>query len=133
MPELPEVETVRRGLVPHLSGQRLTHVEVFHSRAVRRHKQGQADFVAQLRDVHLGEPSRRGKYLWIPLSDGRAIVAHLGMSGQFQVQDEGSGVMEHNPHTRVQLLLQSGRSLLFIDPRTICGVLVEEMADHLPA
>ena len=89
MPELPEVEVVRRGLVPHLVGRQISAVEVLHPRPVRRHLPGPADFADRLVGRALLEPARRGKYLWLPLDDGEAILTHLGMSGQFRVDEPG--------------------------------------------
>ena len=84
MPELPEVEVVRRGLQAHIAGSTVRAVEVLHPRAVRRHE---GDLAAFLTSRSIDCVSRRGKYLWLPL-DGHeaALVAHLGMSGQLLLQ-----------------------------------------------
>ena len=87
MPELPEVETVRRGLARWVVGRTLTSVEVLHPRAVRRHLAGADDFAALLAGRTLEAALRRGKYLWLPLDSGDALVAHLGMSGQLLVEN----------------------------------------------
>jgi formamidopyrimidine-DNA glycosylase len=124
MPELPEVEVVRRGLQHWTAGRTVTEVEVRHSRAVRRHPAGARDFEARLRGVRLGDVRRRGKFLWWPLGD-EALVAHLGMSGQFRV-DAAPG-----EHTRVRFALD--RPLLFDDQRTFGGLWLDEMPDGVPA
>lgn len=85
MPELPEVEVVRRGLTSHLVGRKISQVQVFNDRAVRRHPGGAADFSAVTTGHTVLAVRRRGKYLWFALDDGDAIIAHLGMSGQFRV------------------------------------------------
>ncbi|HLL63541.1 MAG TPA: DNA-formamidopyrimidine glycosylase family protein, partial [Propionibacteriaceae bacterium] len=85
MPELPEVEVVRRGLAAGITGRRIVGVEVLHPRPVRRHLLGADDFAARLIGRTFAEPRRRGKYLWLPLTDGDAVLAHLGMSGQFRL------------------------------------------------
>ena len=85
MPELPEVEVVRRGLSTHLVGRRIAEVQVYNDRAVRRHPGGAADFRAVLPGHRITAVRRRGKYLWWALDDGDAVIAHLGMSGQFRV------------------------------------------------
>src|ERR1700710_1010468 len=86
MPELPEVEVVRRGLASAITGRRLDRVQVLHPRPVRRHLLGAEDFEAQLAGRRFAEPRRRGKYLWLPFDDGDALLAHLGMSGQFRLE-----------------------------------------------
>jgi len=86
MPELPEVEVVRRGLERWVTGRRIAEVTVAHPRAVRRHALGADNFESRLRGRTFGVARRRGKYLWLPLDSGDALVAHLGMSGQLLVQ-----------------------------------------------
>ena len=100
MPELPEVETVRAGLADHSLGRPVQAVRVLDARSLRRHLPGPAHFEAALTGRTLRGAYRRGKYLWLTLSepDGaladEALVVHLGMSGQLLVRDEpgdGSG------------------------------------------
>ena len=100
MPELPEVETVRAGLAEHSVGRPVQAVRVVDARSLRRHLPGPAHFEAALTGRTLRGAYRRGKYLWLTLSepDGaladEALVVHLGMSGQLLVRDEpgdGSG------------------------------------------
>lgn len=94
MPELPEVETVRAGLADHSLGRPVRAVRVVDARSLRRHLPGPAHFEAALTGRALRGAYRRGKYLWLTLSepDGaladEALVVHLGMSGQLLVRDE---------------------------------------------
>ncbi len=94
MPELPEVETVRAGLADHSLGRPVQAVRVVDARSLRRHLPGPAHFEAALTGRALRGAYRRGKYLWLTLSepDGaladEALVVHLGMSGQLLVRDE---------------------------------------------
>ena len=128
MPELPEVEVVRRGLDPYVSGRRIGAVEVLHPRAVRRHEAGGRDLEGVLAGQRVRCVSRRGKYLWMPLDDG-ALVAHLGMSGQLllpAVDDAADG----DPHLRVRLTFDKGdRELWFVDQRTFGGLHLDELVD----
>lgn len=125
MPELPEVEVVRRGLDHWTADRLITGAQVLHPRAVRRNPTGAAGLVAGVVGHRLTGVQRRGKFLWWPLEGGTALVAHLGMSGQFRVQaDPGE-------HTRLVLDLQ-GRLLLFDDQRTFGGMWVDDMVDGCP-
>lgn len=96
MPELPEVETVREGIADHSVGRPVRAVRVVDARSLRRHLPGPAHFEAALTGRALRGAYRRGKYLWLTLSepDGtlaeEALVVHLGMSGQLLVRDEPS-------------------------------------------
>lgn len=88
MPELPEVEVVRAGLAPAARGARVARVEVLEPRSLRRHDGPTEDFVERLTGAVLGEPARRGKFLWVPIADrAEALVIHLGMSGQVLLRD----------------------------------------------
>jgi formamidopyrimidine-DNA glycosylase len=76
MPELPEVETVRRGLERWMVGRTVAGVELFGPRTVRRHAAGPADFIARVTGRRVEAACRRGKYLWLPLSPApSALVA----------------------------------------------------------
>jgi formamidopyrimidine-DNA glycosylase len=130
MPELPEVETVRRGLAQHVAGRAVDEVEVLHPRAVRRHVAGAADFAAALRGRVLDVPRRRGKYLWLPVGDD-ALLAHLGMSGQLLVGDSARPL---SPHVRVRLTFaDGGPDLRFTDQRTFGHLLFSPGGAQLPA
>jgi len=132
VPELPEVESVRRGLVGHVVERPIESVEVLNPRAVRRHVAGARDLSARLVGASFGVPRRRGKYLWLPLDDGEsAMVAHLGMSGQFRAAPAGS---PDEPHLRVRWTFRDGADeLRFIDQRTFGSVCLEPVAaDGVP-
>jgi formamidopyrimidine-DNA glycosylase len=117
MPELPEVEVVRRGLDRWITGRTIASAQVLHPRAIRRHAAGPDDFTARLKGRTLAAPSRRGKYLWVPFADGgEALLAHLGMSGQLLVGDPG---LAPQTHLRVQIAFtDGGPDLRFVDQRT---------------
>jgi formamidopyrimidine-DNA glycosylase len=125
VPELPEVETVRRGLAAHLEGRVIRHASVHHPRAVRRHGLGPAHLEQWLRGRRISAVDRRGKYLWCVLDAAPAslgtdvLVAHLGMSGQFRITDER---LDAHPHLRLDLHLDDDRWLSFLDQRTFGGV-----------
>jgi len=97
MPELPEVETVRAGIADHSLGRPVRTVRVLDARSLRRHLPGPAHFEAALTGRALRGAYRRGKYLWLTLSEAdgtladEALVVHLGMSGQLLVRDEPGG------------------------------------------
>lgn len=130
MPELPEVEVVRRGLEPALSGRRIDAVTVLHPRPVRRFEAGPDAFAAVLAGRTFGVPRRRGKYLWLPLTDGDAVLAHLGMSGQFRL-DRPDAV--HQRHVRVLFDLDDGVQLRFVDQRMFGGLSLSDGGADLPA
>lgn len=106
MPELPEVETVRAGLADHSLGRPVQAVRVLDARSLRRHLPGPAHFEAALTGRALRGAYRRGKYLWLTLSepDGaladEALVVHLGMSGQLLVRDEPGGESDSESEAR---------------------------------
>jgi len=133
VPELPEVEVVRRGLDRWVVGRTIGSVQVLHPRAVRRHAAGGRDLEARLAGRTLTAASRRGKFLWLPL-DGReaALVAHLGMSGQLLVQPPDA---PDETHLRVRIRFDDhGRELRFVDQRTFGGVALDPLVpDSEPA
>lgn len=122
MPELPEVEVVRRGLERWVCGRTVAEVQVLHPRAVRRHEAGAEDFAAQLTGHPLGAARRRGKYLWLPLGDRpQAVLAHLGMSGQLLVRPPDAPDEKHL-RVRVRFADPAGTELRFVDQRTFGGL-----------
>lgn len=133
MPELPEVEVVRRGLERWVAHRTVIEVEVLHPRAVRRHLAGGADFAQRLKGQRVGTAMRRGKYLWLPLEDsGTSILAHLGMSGQLLVQPQEA---PDEKHLRIRMGFADtlGTELRFVDQRTFGGLsLHENTPDGLP-
>jgi formamidopyrimidine-DNA glycosylase len=131
VPELPEVEVVRRGLERWVAGRTVAAVEVHHPRAVRRHLEGVDHFVAALTGRTLTAAHRRGKYLWLPLAEGdgtpagQALVAHLGMSGQLLVEKPSQ---PDETHLRARVTFtDGGRQLRFVDQRTFGGLAVEDL------
>ncbi len=131
MPELPEVEVVRRGVERHVVGARVCAVEVLHPRPLRRDPGGAQGFAAALRGRLIVAARRRGKYLWLPLDSGDAVVAHLGMSGQLLVQPAGT---PDERHLRVRFSLSDdNRELRFVDQRMFGGLLISPGGAELPA
>jgi formamidopyrimidine-DNA glycosylase len=128
--ELPEVEVMRRDLERDVVGRRVKEAEVKSSknamRVIRRHKT-RRDFTSKLVGRKLTKIERRGKYLLITLDSGDVLVAHFGMSGQFQ---RGTGRVALPPHTHVVLTFQQGGDLRFVDPRTF-GELFVSPGDEL--
>lgn len=123
LPELPEVEVVRRGLAEHVLGRTITGVQVNHPRAVRRHEPGAADLTARLLGTRIAGTDRRGKYLWLVLDDDlTALVVHLGMSGQMLL-----GAVPDVKHLRIAATLDDGTELSFVDQRTFGGWQLAEL------
>jgi formamidopyrimidine-DNA glycosylase len=130
MPELPEVETVRAGLAGWVVGRPIRRAQVLHPRAIRRHAPGAAHFTAALTGRSIVDVRRRGKYLWLPLDDGDAILAHLGMSGQFLLR---TGQSPDESHLRVRVSFRDGDpELRFVDQRTFGGLSVSAGGAELP-
>jgi formamidopyrimidine-DNA glycosylase len=130
VPELPEVETVRQGLAKWVAGRRIDAVEVHHPRAIRRHLPGDAHFAAVLAGRTVLDVARRGKYLWLPLDSGDAIIGHLGMSGQLLMQPADA---PDEVHLRVRFTFSDGGAQLrFVDQRTFGGLSVSEGGATLP-
>jgi formamidopyrimidine-DNA glycosylase len=131
MPELPEVETIRRDLNHEVSGRRIRTVEVSGVRSIRRHPRAR-DFVSRLEGRKVVGVIRKGKYLLIKLEGGDVLVAHLGMSGQLLL------CPATNPrakHTHVVVTFTEGGELRFVDPRTFGELFVstpDELADVVP-
>lgn len=130
MPELPEVETVRQGLAQWVTGRRIAEVEVLHSRAIRRHPAGAAHFADVLVGTTVRDVRRRGKYLWLPLDSGDAVIGHLGMSGQLLLQP---GAAPDEAHLRVRFrFTDDGPELRFVDQRTFGGLSVSAGGAEMP-
>ena len=113
MPELPEVETIRRELERDIVGLRVKDVEVNDTRSIRRHGK-KAPFVKLLDGAKVTQVNRRGKYLVVNLDTGSVLVIHLGMSGQLR-RNAAKDATE--THTRVVLTFTQKGQLRFIDPR----------------
>lgn len=136
MPELPEVETVRAGLAAHVIGARVTAIEISDRRSLKRNFSGPAGFTSELMDAELGGVVRRGKFLWVPISQERALVCHLGMSGQVLVRSKGYPA---DGLTRIAISLDkpSGDQIemRFVDQRLFGGMQLDDLvqvADGLP-
>ena len=138
MPELPEVEVVRRGLVSWVRGRTIRGVDVLDPRSIRRHAPGVEDFIGNLEGATVSDVVRRGKFLWLPLVDttdagagntaGReapnvALMAHLGMSGQLLMQDTA---VADEKHLKVRFRLSPcdgmPEQLRFVDQRIFGGL-----------
>jgi formamidopyrimidine-DNA glycosylase len=132
VPELPEVETVRRGLQAVLPGRRIERVQVFGTRTTRRQAAGPSALQSALAGATVSAVARRGKYLWWTL-EGRevALVAHLGMSGQFRTVEQGSEAGARI-HERARFELDDGSAVAFIDQRTFGWLLADELCDGVP-
>lgn len=127
MPELPEVEVVRRGLSPYVSGRRIASVDVLEPRSVRRHAAGPSDMAHVLTGQRITAVSRRGKYLWLTLDSDQALVVHLGMSGQLLLPERES---DDESHLRVRIaLVDADRQLRFVDQRMFGGMHVDDLVD----
>lgn len=140
MPELPEVEVVRRGLVSWVRGRTITAVEVVDPRSVRRHAHGPEDFAGNLEGARVLDVVRRGKFLWLPLADTApgdpaaadmpavALMAHLGMSGQLLMQD---ATVPDEKHLKVRLELSPADGmpdqLRFVDQRIFGGLFLTSL------
>ena len=145
MPELPEVEVVRAGLERHVLGATITRVDVLHPRPVRRDPRGPAGFADALTGRRIEAARRRGKYLWLPLDNGDALLGHLGMSGQLLVQRPDA---PDERHLRVRLALDAtaedrpfetarpsppqDKELRFVDQRMFGGLSVSAGGAGLP-
>src|SRR5580765_3617964 len=123
MPELPEVETVRRGLQPVMEGAKILHAE---ARRKDLRFPFQKDFVARLTGQTVTGLGRRAKYLMADLGSGDVLLMHLGMSGSFRVQEgDGNGTPgqfhhqrnEDRAHDHVVFHMSSGSAVVFNDPR----------------
>ncbi len=125
---------VRRGVVDHAVGRTIADVRVHHPRPVRRQLGGAAEFVGRVRSRTVLDAVRRGKYLWLELDDGQAVLVHLGMSGQLLVAGRGSPPQRH---LRVEFEFDDGGpDLRFVDQRMFGGVTAVDLAattDGLPA
>jgi len=129
MPELPEVETVRRGMRARVVNRKVTDVQVGRERSVRR--VGREAVIGGLTGTTIIDVRRRGKYLLCDLDSGDVVMIHLRMSGRVLVCGEGS---EHPPHTHVVVHLVADddirSELLFVDPRTFGEVVVYDPRDE---
>ena len=134
MPELPEVEVVRAGLEPAVTGATVSSVTVYDERSLRRHPGPSEDFIDHLTGRRMLAPERRGKFLWIPLDGGtEALVLHLGMSGQVLLRDRATDDLR----TRIRLELEHPSHgplrLNFVDQRIFGSMAIDTLVqtpDH---
>ena len=128
MPELPEVEVVRAGLAPAVTGAVIAGVEVFEQRSLRRHDPASGSFADQLQGRAVLAAVRRGKFLWLPLDSGRALVVHLGMSGQVLLRSPGS---DTDRQLRIRLQIEHPEHgelwVNFVDQRIFGSMAVDSM------
>lgn len=128
MPELPEVETVRRGLTERALNREIAHVQVLHPRVIRNHPGNSKDFVSYLIGNKFTTVKRRGKFLWIPFED-KALVIHLGMSGQCLMVDQAS---PSGKHQRARFRFKDGaEDLIFVDQRTFGGMQIVDLVTDI--
>ena len=125
MPELPEVETVRRGLAEHVVGNKFKEITVLHRRATSPKS---IAALSSLKGARVTEVARRGKFLWFKLDRPEVLVGHLGMSGQFLIQPRNA---PDERHLRVKINLGK-YDLRFIDQRTFGWLGVDETRNGLP-
>ena len=133
MPELPEVETLRRDLEKEVVGKRIKQVDVSGMRSIRRHP-NKKHFIGKLEGRKITGIVRRGKYLLVKLEGGDVLVVHLGMSGQL-LRSKGAARERPDKHTHVVITFTQAGRLRFVDPRTFGELFVttpEELADEVP-
>ena len=144
MPELPEVEVVRAGLAPAVTGSIFRSVQVIDTRSLKRHDARQGDFVGLLEGASVLEIKRRGKFLWMPLGQtgnggsslpvgsGDALVVHLGMSGQVLLREPQA---PDDKHLRVRLVTEmpDGRAVdvRFVDQRIFGSMAVDHLVEGI--
>ncbi len=123
------MEVVRRGLEGLVVGQLIETVRVLHPRPVRRHLAGPDDFAGRLEGSRIVAARRRGKYLWLALDSGDAVLGHLGMSGQLLAQPRTAQAQRH---LRVVFELSGESDLRFVDQRMFGGLMVSNNGALLP-
>lgn len=154
MPELPEVEVVRAGLAPAVTGARVVATSVIDPRSLKRHEPvggrdsegghgrtlsaeaGQrrlADFERRLTGRELAAPLRRGKFMWIPLSEDEALLAHLGMSGQMLLRAHDAA---DDRHVRIRIWIEHPEHgelrLDFADQRLFGSLAIDSLVEGVP-
>ena len=128
MPELPEVEVVRKGLAKHVKNRKISNAKVRNNRALRNFKFSTKTFEKTVAGFTINSVERRGKFLWMTLKNSsQAISAHLGMSGQMLMVKKDE---KPSTHARVTFdFSDTKRSLHFIDQRTFGWVNLEELVE----
>jgi formamidopyrimidine-DNA glycosylase len=128
MPELPEVETIRRELERESVGRKIKSVQVVGLRSIRRHGRKKQEFIDALVGAKVKSVGRKGKYLLVGLDTGKVLVMHLGMSGQLRKHQPKDPVAKH---THITITFTQGGEIRFIDPRTF-GEMFVSSAEELP-
>ena len=138
MPELPEVEVVRAGLAPAVTGSVFRSVQVLDTRSLKRHDARRGDFVGLLEGATVLEIRRRGKFLWMPLAhaegagNGDALVVHLGMSGQVLLREPSA---PDDRHLRVRIVTEmpdgNPVDVRFVDQRIFGSMAVDELVEGI--
>jgi formamidopyrimidine-DNA glycosylase len=128
MPELPEVEVVRKGLAKHIKNRKISNAKVRNNRALRNFEFSSKTFEKTVSGFTINSVERRGKFLWMTLKNSsQAISAHLGMSGQMLMVKKDE---KPSTHARVTFdFSDTKRSLHFIDQRTFGWVNLEELVE----
>jgi formamidopyrimidine-DNA glycosylase len=130
VPELPEVEVVRAGLEPAITGAAIERVEVFDERSLRRHEGPSEDFIERLTGAVLETPRRRGKFLWIPLAGhDEALVVHLGMSGQMLLREPGAVDRLTRIGFDITHPVIGRRRINFVDQRIFGSMAIDALVD----
>src|SRR5688572_24408998 len=129
MPELPEVEVVRAGLAPAVTGATITAVDVLDERALTRHDRTVGAFESLATGARIDAAVRRGKFLWLPIGAERAIVGHLGMSGQILLRTPDHAGDDRHARIRLHLEHPVHRELRvdFVDQRTFGSLAVDRL------
>jgi len=127
MPELPEVETIVRGLRPHLEGRRLVRVD---QRRAGLRFPFPANFAGRLEGRRVTRIGRRAKYILVYLDDGQVLLCHLGMSGRFVMHDGGQPLPALDKHDHIILTTDQGTEIRFNDARRF-GMMDVVRADEL--
>lgn len=137
MPELPEVETVRAGLAQHLVGASVEAISVLDSRSLKKNFSGAEGFRKELLGSKFQAVVRRGKFMWLPLSESRALVGHLGMSGQILLRTPGF-IADGQTRVVIDVTSSSGElfEVRFVDQRLFGGLVIDDLVpttDYKPA
>ena len=125
MPELPEAETVRKGLALTILNSKIDDIEVFDSRCLKKHPGGPDDFLSIMTGRSFKAAVRRGKFIWLPLDiEGFAMVMHLGMSGQALIRTQ-----DYQPESqvRLQMNLDNGLQFRFSDQRLFGSLMIDQL------
>jgi len=125
VPELPEVEVVRRGLTDHVLGRTVSELELRGHRVARRHVPGPQHLTERLAGRRVAAVRRRGKYLWLDLEDSVGLILHLGMSGQLLIEPADAPDEKHL-HARFRFA-DGGPELRFVDQRTFGGLALADL------